>query len=155
MFWICFFLRDLDRNDNNIDYEEIHERVREVNPFLVENNERERRSLPHISIYSKNINKYLDLITIYYGKCKIYFTKDDKSEKINGYIHVLSEKNSAPLVDLVITNKVKDYIDIEFETDINKAKTYYLSFIMNLSQKGNIYSGVLHNSKFLPVERFR
>ncbi len=143
------FLRDLDRHDKNMDYEDIQERVRKTNAFLVENDEGERRCLPRISIYSGNIDEYLDLMTIYYGKCKIYVTKDDKSEKIYGYIHVLSEKTDTPLMDIVITNQVKDYIDLDFETKIENAKTYYLSFIMNLSQKGDIYSGVLYKSYFL------
>lgn len=143
------FLRDVDSNNNNINYEEIDERVRESNPFTKVNNEGERKYLPHISLYSNNINEYLDLMTIYYGKCKIYFSKDDKSKKIYGYIHVLSEKTSDPLVDIVITNPVKDYIDLDFETEIEKAKTYYLSSIMNLSQKGDVYSGALYKSYFL------
>ena len=59
------------------------------------------------------------------------------------------EKTGNPLLDIAITNKVKKYIDNEFETEIEKAKTYYLSFMLTLSQKGNIYSGLLHNLNLL------
>ena len=127
--------------------------------FCFENKQKIKKSIPSMSLYSDCLRKNIDMIKLFYGKCKIYcisHTDENTKEVKVYYLRILNNITNKLICSLKISPKVYDYININFPESKSEAKMFYIGFFSQLyiNKKGYL-SVIIRNSKMVRFEEVK
>lgn len=138
----------------------VREEKKSNNNFLVINgNNGEKKYLPHKNFNSGNLEEYMDIQKIYYGKCALYISKyipKDETDIKMYYLKVLSENRKKYICEISMSSYVYNYLS-DILSDIpekkDEALNYYLCFSGVLEKARYYYKCKLKDSRLLVLEK--
>ena len=118
--------------------------------FCFENKQKIKKSIPSMSLYSDCLRRNIDMIKLFYGKCKIYcksYTDENTKEVKVYYLQILNNVTNKSICSLKISPKVYDYININFPESKSEAKMFYIGFFSQLyiNKKGYLTVDIKHS----------